>query len=33
MNRDNTPWRPLAAARLAWDDAGNPHSEQFGDIY
>lgn len=33
MNRDNTPWRPLAAARLAWDDAGNPRSEDFSDIY
>jgi tRNA 5-methylaminomethyl-2-thiouridine biosynthesis bifunctional protein len=33
MNRDNAPWRPLAAARLAWDDAGNPRSEQFSDIY
>ena len=33
MKRDNTPWRPVEAASLQWDDAANPISTRFDDYY
>ena len=33
MRRDNTPWRPVEAASLQWDNAANPVSTTFGDVY
>ena len=33
MKRDNTPWRPVEAASLRWDDAANPISTRFDDYY
>lgn len=33
MSRDNTPWQPVEAAQLQWDDAANPVAAKFGDIY
>ena len=33
MNRDNLPWRPLAAAAIDWRNPATPRSSEFGDIY
>jgi tRNA 5-methylaminomethyl-2-thiouridine biosynthesis bifunctional protein len=33
MRRDNTPWRPVEPASLQWNDAGDPTSAEFGDVY
>lgn len=33
MNRDNRPWRPVAAAQLSWNDDGTPFAPDFGDVY
>lgn len=33
MKRDNTLWRPAAAATLQWTDAQDPVSDEFGDVY
>ncbi|MCB1676350.1 MAG: bifunctional tRNA (5-methylaminomethyl-2-thiouridine)(34)-methyltransferase MnmD/FAD-dependent 5-carboxymethylaminomethyl-2-thiouridine(34) oxidoreductase MnmC, partial [Halioglobus sp.] len=32
MNRDNLPWRPLAAAALDWDSPADTRSGDFEDI-
>lgn len=33
MSRANTPWQPVTAADLQWDDAANPVAAAFGDVY
>ncbi|MEE4145983.1 MAG: bifunctional tRNA (5-methylaminomethyl-2-thiouridine)(34)-methyltransferase MnmD/FAD-dependent 5-carboxymethylaminomethyl-2-thiouridine(34) oxidoreductase MnmC [Halieaceae bacterium] len=33
MRRDNTPWQPVTAAAVDWNDSGEPCSRAFGDIY
>jgi tRNA 5-methylaminomethyl-2-thiouridine biosynthesis bifunctional protein len=33
MRRDNTPWRPVTPAALHWNDADDPISTEFGDVY
>ena len=33
MKRDNTPWRPVTAAEVAWAESGDPLSRQFHDVY
>jgi len=33
MNRDNTPWQPVAAAAVDWGASGEPRSRAFGDVY
>ncbi|HDY82445.1 MAG TPA: bifunctional tRNA (5-methylaminomethyl-2-thiouridine)(34)-methyltransferase MnmD/FAD-dependent 5-carboxymethylaminomethyl-2-thiouridine(34) oxidoreductase MnmC [Halieaceae bacterium] len=33
MRRDNRPWHPVEPASLHWNDAGNPISAEFGDVY
>lgn len=33
MRRDNTPWRPVQAAALEWQEHDTPFSEHFEDVY
>ncbi|RLA49322.1 MAG: bifunctional tRNA (5-methylaminomethyl-2-thiouridine)(34)-methyltransferase MnmD/FAD-dependent 5-carboxymethylaminomethyl-2-thiouridine(34) oxidoreductase MnmC [Gammaproteobacteria bacterium] len=33
MRRENTPWRPVEPASLQWNDADEPSSTEFGDVY
>jgi tRNA 5-methylaminomethyl-2-thiouridine biosynthesis bifunctional protein len=33
MKRDNTPWRPPESASLQWNEAGDPVSTRYGDVY
>ena len=33
MSRGNTPWHPVTAADLQWDDLASPVAAAFGDVY